>query len=158
MEDFKRILVVTRLTEYCASAVNCGISLSKKYGAELYVLLLLHDPFALEGWNLPIASLKVLEVDHKIFRKEVEDKLSAVINRERTAGMRVEEFTRWGEPVKEIGEIVENEKIDLLIMPVHKKGHIEHYFFGHDRDEIVRNIPCSILLIKPEPEDSSSGW
>ena len=158
MEDFRRILVVTRLTEYCANAINYGISLSKKYGAKLYILLLPHDPFGLEGWNLPIASLKVLEEEHKKLRKEVEDKLSAIISRERATGMHIEEFTRWGEPVKEIGEIVEKEKIDLLIMPVHKKGHIEYYVFGHDRDEIVRKIPCSILLLKPEPEDSSTGW
>ncbi len=158
MEDFTRILVVSRVTEYSGNAINCGISLSKKCGAELYVLLLLHDPFGLEGWNLPIVSLKVLEEEHKKLRKEVQDKLSAIINRERAAGMRIQEFTRWGEPVKEISEIVENEKIDLLIVPVHEKGHIEHYLFAHDRDELVRKMPCAILLLKQEPEDSSTGW
>jgi nucleotide-binding universal stress UspA family protein len=71
--------------------------------------------------------------------------------------MRIEEVTRWGEPVKEIGDVVRNEKIDLLVIPVHEKGHIEHYLFAHDRNEIVRQMPCSILLVKQEPEDSPAG-
>ena len=155
--DFTRILVVSRVTEYSGDAINRAISLSKKYGGELYVLLLLHDPFGLEGWNLPIVSLKGLEEEHKRLQKEERDRLSLIISRERAAGMRIQEFERWGEPVKEISEIVENEKIDLLILPVHEKGHIEHYLFAHDRNEIVREIPCSILLVKQGSEDSSTG-
>ena len=157
-EDFKRILVVSRVTEYCGNAVNRAILLSKKYGAELYVLLLMHNPFGLEGWNLPIASLKVLEEERKKVQKEVQDRLSAIINLERAAGLRIEEFTGWGEPLEEISEIVENERIDLLVIPVHKKGHVEYYLFAHDRDEIVRKMPCSVLLLKQESDDSSTGW
>ena len=157
-EDFKRILVVSRVTEYCGNAISRGVSLSRKYSAALYVLLLLHDPFGLEGWGLPIASLKVLQEEHKRLQNEVQDRLSAIISRERAAGMRIEEFTRWGEPLEEISGIVENTKIDLLVIPVHKKGHIEYYLFGHDRDEIVRKIPCSILLLKQKSDDSSTGW
>jgi nucleotide-binding universal stress UspA family protein len=153
-EDFKRILAVSRVTEFSGNAINRGISLAKKYGAELYVLLLLHDPFALEGWNLPIVSLKVLQEEHKRLQEEMQDRLSAIINRERAGGMRIEEFTRWGEPLDAITEIVESEKIDLLIFSVHEKDHIDHYLFAHDRNEIVRKIPCSILLLKEQPKES----
>jgi nucleotide-binding universal stress UspA family protein len=38
MEDVKRILVVSRDTKYCRKAVQYGVSLSRKYGAELYVI------------------------------------------------------------------------------------------------------------------------
>lgn len=58
MEDIKRILVVSRMTRYCRKAVHYGVSLSQKYGAELLVLHVFHDPIIFSGWNLPIPSLE----------------------------------------------------------------------------------------------------
>lgn len=42
-DDIKRILVVSRMTKYCQKAVHYGISLSRKYGAELYVIHVIHN-------------------------------------------------------------------------------------------------------------------
>jgi len=36
------ILVVSRDTKYCGKAVHYGVSLSRKYGAELYVIHVVH--------------------------------------------------------------------------------------------------------------------
>ena len=58
MEDIKRILVVSRMTKDCRKAVHYGVSLSRKYGADLYVIHVVHDPFGYEGWNLPTFSLE----------------------------------------------------------------------------------------------------
>ena len=58
MEEFKRILVVSRMTKHCREAVHFGISLARKYNAELSILHVVHNPFGLEGWNLPIISLE----------------------------------------------------------------------------------------------------
>ena len=57
MHDIKRILVVSRSTRHCRKAVHYGISLAKQHNAKLYVMHVIHDPFSLEGWNLPIPSL-----------------------------------------------------------------------------------------------------
>jgi len=45
MEDFKRILVISRSKKDCRKAVHYGVSLAKKYRAELYVMHVVHDPF-----------------------------------------------------------------------------------------------------------------
>jgi hypothetical protein len=57
MEDVKRILVVSRDTQYDRKAVHYGFSLARQYGAKLYVMHAVHNPFSLQGWNLPIPSL-----------------------------------------------------------------------------------------------------
>ena len=49
MEDVKRILVISRMTKYCKKAVHYGVSLAKKYEAELYVIHVIHNPFGYEG-------------------------------------------------------------------------------------------------------------
>ena len=58
MKDVNRILVVSRSTERCKKAVHYGVSLARKYGAELFIMHVIHDPFSLEGWNLPVPSLQ----------------------------------------------------------------------------------------------------
>ena len=57
MQLFQRILVVSYSTHNCPKAVHIGISLARMYAAKLFVLHVFHDPFSLEGWNLPVPSV-----------------------------------------------------------------------------------------------------
>ena len=41
-------------------------------------------------------------------------------------------------------------------MLAHEEGRLEHMLFGGDNDAIIRKMPCSILLVKKEPE--AVGW
>jgi universal stress protein A len=145
MKDVKRILVVSRMTENCRKTVQYGISMSKKYGAELYVVHVIHNPFSYEGWNLPIMSL---EEDFKKIQRKVKKELHAIINSEKTEGMIVKELVREGEPTKEILKVVQEENIDLLIMLAHEEGRLEHFLFGRSNEELVRRMPCSIFMVK----------
>jgi universal stress protein A len=149
MEDIKRIMVVSRMTKYCQKAVHYGVSLAKQYGAELSVVHVVHDPLIFSGWNLPIPSLA------EEFKKTIADakkELGAIINMEKEKGMTIKEMIREGEPTKEILKAVKEEQIDLLIMLAHEEGRLEHFLFGRSNESIVRTMPCSIFLVKKEPE------
>ena len=149
MEDVKRILVVSRDTQYDKKAVHYGFSLAGKYGAKLYVLHAIHNPFSLQGWNLPIPSLAK---EYKRLLRETRKELAAMINSERKKGIKVKQLVKEGEPEKEIFKAVRDEKIDLIIMLAHEEGHLEHFLFGRSNEEIIRKMPCSVLLVKKEPE------
>ena len=63
---------------------------------------------------------------------------------------RAEELIREGNPATEIFQVVKH--IDLIILLAHEEGHVEHFLFGRSNDEIIRKMPCSILLmVKKEP-------
>lgn len=149
MEDVKRILVVSRDTKYCRKAVHYGVSLAKKYGAELYVIHVVHDPFSLEGWNLPIPSV---EDEYKRLLRETREELGATIASEKEKGMKVKELVKEGDPAMEIFQVVKDESIDLIIMLAHEEGRMEHFLFGRSNDEIIHKMPCSILMVKKEPD------
>ena len=154
MHDIKRILVVSRMTQYCRKAVRYGVSLSQKYGAELYVIHVIHDIFGTDmtGWNLSIPSLG------EEFKKSVQkakEELDALVNSEKQKGMSIKELMKEGEPTEEILKAVKEEHIDLLIMLAHEEGRLEHFLFGRSNEKIVRQMPCSILLVKKEPEPVS---
>jgi nucleotide-binding universal stress UspA family protein len=152
MEDVKRILVVSRDTQYCRKAVHYGFSLARQYGAKLYVMHTVHNPFSLRGWNLPIPSL---EKEYKRLLRDTRKEIAAIINSERKKGIKVKQLVKEGYPEMEIFKAVKTEGIDLIIMLAHEEGHLEHFLFGRSNEEIIRKMPCSVLLVKKEPEPAA---
>lgn len=150
MEDFKRILVVSRMTKYCRKAVKYGVSLAKKYGAELYVVHAIHSPFGLDGWNL--GGLFDVEAEYKRLLQKTRMDLDGIIDSEKEKGRSVHVLITQGEPTEEILKAVKEHSIDLLIMLAHEEGRLEHFLFGRSNDAIIRKMPCSILMVKKEPE------
>jgi universal stress protein A len=151
MDDIKRILVVSRSTKYCRKAVHYGVSLAKKYEAELHVLHVIHNPFGLEGWNVPLASLPTLEEDYKKIQQQARQDIDRMIDAEKENGMPIHVSIREGDPNREVFKMIEDKKIDLLILLAHAEWRLEHLLFGRSNDEIMRKMPCSVLFIKQEP-------
>jgi universal stress protein A len=155
MEDIKRILVVSRSTKDCRKTVHYGVSLSQKYGAALYVMHVIHDPLIFGGWNLPIPSL---EEEYRKMLKEAKAELDAIIKKETNKGLRIKELIKEGKPAEVVLNAVKEENIDLIIMLAHEEGRLEHFLFGRSNEEIVRVLPCSILLVKKEPGAVADWW
>jgi universal stress protein A len=151
MHDVKRILVVCRMPEYCREAVHHGVSLSQKFGAELSVMYVFHDLFIRGDWNLPL-QLGVMEDEYKKAMDEAKTKLDSILREERKKGAEVKEIVKEGNATEEILKAVKNEKIDLLIMIGHEESRLEHFLFGRSNEEILRKMPCSVLMVKKEPE------
>lgn len=149
MSEIRRILVVSRMTQYCREAVEQGISLARKYDSELFVIHVVHNPFGYEGWNLPIPSF---EKDYQKLLADAKADLDQLVAQERDKGLPVEVMIREGEPIDEVVAVVKEKEIDLMVMLAHEEGRLEHFLFGRSNDELVRRMPCSILLVKKEPE------
>lgn len=152
MSEYKRILVVVRMIQSCRKAIQYGVSLARKYEADLYVIHSIHNPFGLKGWGLGTRAL-ALEYEKSIL--DAKRQLSNLVETERTHGMSITEMVREGDPTDEILATVEAEKIDLLVLLAHEEGHVEHFLFGRSNEELIRKMPCSIMLVKKEPGESA---
>jgi universal stress protein A len=148
MEDIKRILVVSRSTKHCRKAVRYGISLAKQYNSKLYVMHVIHDPFSVDGWNLPIPSL---EKEYEKLVEKTKKEIDGILKSERAEGLEIKEWIREGKPADEIIAAVKEEKIDLIILSAHEEGRFEHFMFGRTVEELTRKMPCSILLVNYNP-------
>lgn len=147
MDKVRRILAVSRSTGQCIRVVRYGISLARKYGAGLTVVRVIHDPFNLAGWNLPIPSLAA---EYEKIMKDARTELDEIVRAEKTKGLEVREFVRDGEPADEILRLIRAEKIDLMLLLAHDEGRVEHFLFGRTNEELVRRMPCSIFLLKSD--------
>ncbi len=146
-EDIQRILVVSWLTKYGQKAIHEGISLARRYDAKLYILHVIHNPFGLEGWNVPMVSL---EKDYANLFKEAKADLDRIVREEKGKGLPIVEMIREGEPYKEIMQVIREEKIDLLISLHFEDWRFEHFLFCRDIVRLIRQMPCSILLVRHE--------
>ncbi len=150
MNEMKRIMVACRMPEYCREAIHQGITLAQQYGAELYIIHVVHDPFIRGEWNLPM-QLGVIEDEYKKAIADAKRTLDAVIREEKKKGVAVKELFKEGKPAEEILKAVKEEKIDLLLMIGHEESKLEHFLFGRINDMILRKMPCSVMMVKKEP-------
>ena len=156
MENFKRVLVVDRMSEYSREAVQVGLSIAKNYGAELQVLHLISSPVSTASMaGAALNAPSAIPDDTRNYansQEQAREELDRIISKEIRAGLPIKVTIREGKPVDEILQVVKDEKIDLMVLLSHEEGRLEHMLFGHDNDAILRRMPCSILLIKREPE------
>ncbi len=151
MHTLKRILVVCRMMRHCANAIRCGISLSRHYGAELYVLHVSDSPRNCgQGWNLSAPAL-ILDNKYDTMLQKTRNELHAIVNCVGSTGAHVTELVRRGDPGEVIMQVVEEKDADLIIMSAHEEGRLERFLFNYSNEKIIRRIPCSILLVKTEP-------
>ena len=145
METFNNILVVSRSTQHCVKVLRNGISLARKYGAKLHLLHIIHDPFNLNGWNLPTPAFND---EYKKMTAKAREELDRLVQVEKAEGLVIDEQIKYGEPADEIQKVVESENIDLILMLAHQEGRFEHFLFGKTNDEIIRRLPATLMLVK----------
>jgi nucleotide-binding universal stress UspA family protein len=152
MEDIRRILAVSWMTQYCQRTVHYAVSLAAKYGAELSVIHVI-DSLWLQSWNFPGIS-QTEERGRDIER--IKSELDNIIDGEIKGNVKIEKIIKEGDPVEEILKFIEEEKIDLVIMRAHEEGRIERILVGGSNDAIIRKMPCSIFLVKKELESEAA--
>jgi nucleotide-binding universal stress UspA family protein len=112
------------------------------------------DTFWLRGWNVPMISV---EEEYKKELKRTKEELDDMINMERKKGMMIEESVKEGDPTEEILKVIKEENIDLVILLAHEESRFEHFLFGRGNEELIRKMPCTVVLVKDEPEPLKEG-
>jgi nucleotide-binding universal stress UspA family protein len=155
MQDVERILVMTQSTERSNKGVHYRISLAKELGGELYVLHVFDDLFELEHWQLPIPSLKASMEGYQATQEEVRKTIDAEVESEQADDLPIQVLVRDGDPVKPIIQVIKEKKIDLPITTAFHEGRLEHLLFGRTNEKLLRQLPCSVLFAKKEPQKGS---
>ena len=145
METFNNILVISRSTQRCIKVLRTGISLARKFNARLHVLHIIHDPFSVNGWNLPVPSL---DEEYKAMVAKARIELDRLVRAEKAEGLVVNEWVKDGNPVDAIQQAVESQNVDLILMLAHHEGRLEHFLFGKTNDAIIRQLPATLMLVK----------
>jgi nucleotide-binding universal stress UspA family protein len=84
--------------------------------------------------------------------ERIQAELDNIISDETKRGVKIKKIIKEGDPIEEIMKVIGEEKIDLVISRAHEEGRIERLLVGGSNDALIRKMPCSILLVKKEPD------
>ena len=144
MTHIRTILHPTDFSKQSEFAFQLACSLSRDYGAELYVLHVMPLPVVayMEG-PLPIAS----EALQEELRQKL-DRLHAENGKFRVLHRLVE-----GEPVNEILHMATETSCDLIVMGTHGRTGVGRIMMGSVAEGVSRKAPCPVLTVKnPFPD------
>jgi universal stress protein A len=97
-------------------------------------------------------ALKAFIDEYQARQEEVRKASDAEVESEPANGLRIQVLVRDGDAGKQITQVTEENKIDFLIITGLHEGRLEHFLFGRTNEKLLRQLPCSVLFVKEEPE------
>jgi nucleotide-binding universal stress UspA family protein len=150
METFNKILVISQSTQECQKALDYGITLAKKFDAELCVLQTFYNTFGLRGLNLPISS-QMIEEGFRKMQEDTRKEIERMVEKAKKDDLKVQVLLREGKFMDEVTKVVDEEKVDLMVIAAHSEWRLEHLFFGRNNEEVLRKLLCSVIFVKDDP-------
>jgi nucleotide-binding universal stress UspA family protein len=146
---YKKILLPTDGSKCAKKAAKHAILLASQNNAELIVLNVL-ETHSLTGLPVEDFTRKVNE----IFRREGIDALERIskIYKDLSRAKDIWSFkltlkTEEGHPADMILQIVEKEKVDLVVMGASGKHAVERFILGSVAEKVVRHAKCPVLTV-----------
>ncbi len=142
MWPIKTILNATDFSEVSNEAYEAACGLARQHQGRLIVMHVAEKPV-----------ISYIEKASELTPEEFQRKLWETLRspRDQEGGLRVEHRIEEGDPVKEIVRVAEENHADLIVMGASGRTGLFRWLTTSVTDEIVRNSPCSVLLVKPAP-------
>ncbi len=146
MKDVERILAAIGFSKYSQGIVECAARLAARLDSRLIVanVINIRDMEAVSGiqsmgYNVdPEEYRDVIIKERTALLEEMLEKVS--IDKEK-----VKLIFRVGHPLDKLLEIIEEEKIDMVVMGPKGRTDLEHVLVGSVADKMFRHCPVPVL-------------
>ncbi len=144
--EIKKILWPTDFSKNSNAALPYVLSLTEKYGAEIYLLYVAEDMADYGTWYgeltpSHIAKLHEWEIPH------AEKKMEEVCQKDLAGCPMFHKRVALGDPAEEILNTVKTEGVDVVVMATHgRKGRFQ---FGSVTEKVVKNSPVPVWTVRP---------
>jgi nucleotide-binding universal stress UspA family protein len=153
IQNLKKILVPIDFSEFSFRALAQAHELAKDVGAELHLLHVVVPHMTL----IPLALARDVELTREMAREasmvsEAEEELARIKKDQLGGSAKVSTSVVSGPPVLKIGEYAKDHHIDLILLSTHGRTGIEHMLIGSVAEKLVRTAPCSVLVLRTQPQ------
>jgi len=139
----RRILFPTDFTEASNVALPVVSAIARRYGATVFAgYVWSHGPYTL------VAPEAVAALDRQT-DLESRAALAELLESPAFAGIKTEAVVRSGIAPQEIGRLVDQYAIDLVVMSTHGRTGFRHRVLGSVTEEAVRTLRCPVLTVGP---------
>lgn len=148
--EIKRILWPTDLSGNAEKALPYVKSLTEKYQTEIHVLYVIEDIARHAAWYgefEPERIDKILQWEEKTAR----ERLTTICENHLEGCPLYVRHVAVGDPAGEILRLVEQEKIDLVIMT--SLGSRGHFRYGSVTEKVLKKSPVPVTVVPLEPTE-----
>ena len=149
IQNVKKILAPIDFSPHSMEAMRAAMELAKDVGAEVHLVHVIapHHTFI----PLPLATSG--EQSRELAREaamleQAEEELARLKKDEFGDSKKVFTFAVVGHPVQKLVDYAKEQAIDLIVMSTHGRSGAEHMLLGGTTEKIVRDAPCSVLVIR----------
>lgn len=143
--EISKILWPTDFSENAAKALPYVTSLSEKYGTEIHVLYVLEAWGQFGSWYGDYGDQKEIDRIQDWAKETAEKRLGELCENHLSGCPLYIRHIAVGEPAEEILKLIDQEKVDLVLMATH--GDKARYDFGNVAGRVVKNAPVPVLTI-----------
>ena len=148
MIEFTHILFCTDFSEPAKDAFPVAVDMAAKYGATLHILHVYQEPGDVAEFEVSSnMQMDWIRVAHFV-GTEREKKLIQLRDEAAASLPNVSYAMLRGKPQMEIARYARQVKADLAIISSHGLSGLEHAIFGGTAEKIMREIPCTVLVVK----------
>jgi nucleotide-binding universal stress UspA family protein len=138
-----KILLATDFSAESQNALQCAVSLVKRYQSMLFLTHVLPP----EGYKMAAAEAWPALAD--VLRRNAEQSMAKL---EDTEGLQVlphQVILRSGDTWDVIAETVSSKNVDLIVMGTQGHGGIKKLFLGSTAEKVIRHAACPVLTVGP---------
>ncbi len=148
----KNILVATDFGEEADIALRYGRELARTFGATLHVIHVVDDLAGrVVGFPEYAPSLGRMQAEAEAAARTRMETLVSNEDRQVLHAKTVVLVSQW--PAREILDYARAAHIDALVVGMHARGRVAHFFMGSVAEKLVRHAPCPVLTVRhPEHE------
>ena len=141
------ILVPIDFSDTSKAALLWAAGLGHSCNAALHLLHVLESITVADPLAVPFEPRARIE---QAVEDNASEELRALLSTEDQQRLRVTLAVEWGSPQVEIVRYAASHQIDLVAMGTHGHGRTHHVLLGSVAADVVRNAPCTVLVVRPE--------
>lgn len=150
----KKILVPCDFSKPAVSAFRFALDIAAQSKGTIYLLNIIELPVLHDSALMPALNFETELLEE--LKKKVEKKFSRLIDKYGANEIKVVGETASGPVSKEIIDIINARKIDLVVMGSHGASGIRELFIGSNAERIVRHSPVPVLVVKDYAKGSGA--
>jgi nucleotide-binding universal stress UspA family protein len=145
---FRRILCAVDLSDHSRETIDTALAFAQEGDAAVTLLHVVNaaSPGAVSALFRPLPAMDAR-------RRELEDQALVTLRAATPDDARefcdVKELARTGTPWREILNVADERKADLVVMGAHGHGPIGERLFGSTTSQVVRRSACPVLVVRP---------
>ena len=145
MIKIEKILCPVDFSDHSQAALTYAADLARSLGSQLIVLHAVAPVLYPVAYGLaPVGPANYEEQA----RQAAEEKLGEIVAGLDKGGVFATSLVVTGTPWLRIPELVEEHKIDLVVMATHGLTGLKHALLGSNAEQVVRRCSCPVLTVK----------